>query len=208
MITDSSISIVHLNVSGREYKIKKSILSKIPYFFNMLETCNDNEIIFVDRSNIVFDHVVSFIIDEKHPYPIEYNYELDFYDIKYDAEKLYDPHKSLLEKYNAINNKLMSIANSSYNIHEKIVINGRDLRIHECKIKDCESKQLRSSKLCSKHNDDGQCIGNGHRVNRCPNLCNESFCKDHINKFNTCNKRGCGNIRINMEGSNYCFLHS
>lgn len=50
----------------------------------MLETCNDNEIIFVDRFNMVFDHVIS-LMKGIH---FLYNYELDFYDIKYDIKKL------------------------------------------------------------------------------------------------------------------------
>ena len=29
---------------------------------------------------VSFDHVILFIIDEKYPYPIEYSYELNFYD--------------------------------------------------------------------------------------------------------------------------------
>lgn len=199
------MQILHLNVSGREYNIKKSILIKIPYFNNMLETCNDNEIIFVDRSNIVFDHVISFIIDEKHPYPVEYSYELDFYDVKYDITKLYDQNKLLLEKYNDLDKRLIKVQNSSYNSHEKIINNGR--LIQKCEVKGCESEPLKSSFLCQKHNDDNQCILNCRADNRCKDLCdnNLSFCNNHTNKFTLCNKRGCDNIKI--AGSYFCFLH-
>ena len=198
----SNTPILCLNVSGREYKIRESILNKIPYFHNMLETCNDNEIIFVDRSNVVFDQVISFVIDEKHPFPIEYSYELDFYDIKYDIKKLYDPYKSLLEKYDELNKKVISntiiLENGIHSTYDKINKNGRRLVIPGCVIKNCKSKQLETSMFCDYHNNDNRCIAHCGRENRCTKLCenNESFCNDHINKYNNCNKEDVLTVRL------------
>ena len=42
----NKVEILHLNISGREYKIKKSIINKIPYFYNMLEICDHNRLYF------------------------------------------------------------------------------------------------------------------------------------------------------------------
>ena len=58
--------------------------------------------IFVDRSRFIFDHVLAFVIDNLHPYPVQYFYELDYYGINYNINKLYDPDKLIIYFYKEI----------------------------------------------------------------------------------------------------------
>lgn len=63
--------LIKLNVSGKRYEITKTILLKIPYFVNLLNDCDDdNKEIFVERSSMLFDHVLAYVIDNKHPFPL------------------------------------------------------------------------------------------------------------------------------------------
>lgn len=50
--------------------------------------------IFIQRSPMLFKHVLAYIIDDMYPYPVEYYSELDFYGINYDKDKLF--HKMLI----------------------------------------------------------------------------------------------------------------
>lgn len=82
--------IIKINVSGKRYEITKTTLDKIPYFVNLLKDCGEeNKEIFVERSAMIFDHVLAYIIDDKHPFPLEYCYELYFYGINYNKSDVY-----------------------------------------------------------------------------------------------------------------------
>ena len=50
------------------------------------------------RSSHTFKQVLSYLNDNLHPYPKNLAYELDFYDIEYDINKLYDAD-DFLNKY-------------------------------------------------------------------------------------------------------------
>jgi len=105
---DISNHVHEINVSGKIYHIKHSILKKIPYFHEYInEFINNNETkCFVQRSSHIFDHVLSLVIDHLHPYPSEYFYELDFYGITYQRliykvnvlGKIYHLKREILEK--------------------------------------------------------------------------------------------------------------
>jgi hypothetical protein len=72
-----------LDVTGKYYHISNKILNKIPYLSKYINTEYDGKTIFVERSNIIFDHVLAYVIDERYPFPKEYYYELDFYGVNY-----------------------------------------------------------------------------------------------------------------------------
>lgn len=82
--------IYKINVSGKVYNIKHKILIKIPYFNEYINEFNNNDklICFIERSSMIFDHVLACVIDPLHPYPSKYFYELDFYGLKYE-KKIY-----------------------------------------------------------------------------------------------------------------------
>lgn len=104
-----------LNVSGTNFEVSDNILLKIPYFRDMFDACtNNNAVVFVARSPNIFKHVIGLIIDPLYPFPKKYAFELDFYGIDYNKEKLYDVNQDVAEKIS----KLHHIVND---INEDIV---------------------------------------------------------------------------------------
>jgi hypothetical protein len=81
-----------LNVSGRIFETKYETLIKVPYFKHMFEGCESvpTEVIFINRSSNIFEHVLGLVIDPLYPYPKKYAFELDFYGVDYSKMKLYD----------------------------------------------------------------------------------------------------------------------
>lgn len=67
----------------------------------------------IDASPKNFRHVLDYLRNPNYPFPKKLAYELDYYLIDYDINKLYDPNLRLLES----NKKLME-ANS--NLHTMI----------------------------------------------------------------------------------------
>jgi len=111
---------IKLNVGGIEFSLPKDILIKIPYFNNV----NLTEEIFIPRSALGFNHVISFVLDDEYCFPVEYKKELDFYKVNYDASKLYDPYKRFIEFNNGgllkVNKDLNVINNNILVINDKI----------------------------------------------------------------------------------------
>jgi hypothetical protein len=115
-------NIYKINVSGKIYHIKYDILSKIPYFHEFLklyeETC------FVDRSSMIFDHVLAREIDPFYPYPSKYFYELDFYGLPYEKKiykvnvlgKIYHLKREILMKIPYFVDIISKMNNSSVEI--------------------------------------------------------------------------------------------
>lgn len=95
--------------------------------------------------------------------------------MKYDITKLYDQNKLLLKKYNDLDERLIKVQNSSYNLHEKIFNNDRLLHIQKCELKGCKFGVLKSLLLCQQHNDDNRCILNCRADNRCKELCDNNL---------------------------------
>lgn len=114
--------IYKINVSGKIYEIKYKILSKIPYFTEFINS--DELICFVDRSSMIFDHVLAYVIDSLHPYPPKYFYELDFYGLIYEKDiykvnmlgKIYHLKKEILMKIPYFVKRIKDINNSSVEI--------------------------------------------------------------------------------------------
>jgi len=97
---------------------------RIPYFVNIINEINNSSIeIFVDRSPLLFDQVLAYIMDIFSP--IECYSELDYYGIIYEKNKLvksdiYIIKDILQEKTLDIKDKLSSIENEIANISAKL----------------------------------------------------------------------------------------
>ena len=115
-----------INVSGKIYEIKHKILKKIPYFLEYINEIinNDESKCFVERSSMIFDHVLAYVIDPLHPYPSKYFYELDFYGLIYTKNiykvnvlgKIYHLKYEILMKIPYFVAIINSISNSSVEI--------------------------------------------------------------------------------------------
>uniref|UniRef100_A0A6C0C724 Potassium channel tetramerisation-type BTB domain-containing protein n=1 Tax=viral metagenome TaxID=1070528 RepID=A0A6C0C724_9ZZZZ len=87
--------LITLNISGKIFKVPYDIIRKAQLFDNMLNDCEIINEVVIDRSAKLFKHVLSYLIDDKYPYPRKYYSELDYYLVPYDIDLLYDPHKKM-----------------------------------------------------------------------------------------------------------------
>src|SRR3982751_2780936 len=109
IILDLKMEIIVLDVGGQIFKTYRNTLIRIPYFRNMIECCEDLNEIFVDRSSHIFDHVLAYVIDPKYPFPTKYGYELDFYGISYDSDKLYSSDRLMLQEISKLSESMIKL---------------------------------------------------------------------------------------------------
>ena len=106
-----------INIGGRIFILPTEILNQIPHF-----TDRPN---FIARSPILFEHVISFLLDPTYLFPIEYAYELDYYGIRYDKDKLYRQNITLFcgldKKINTVNDNIVQINKNNLQRHKKII---------------------------------------------------------------------------------------
>jgi hypothetical protein len=222
---------ITLNLSGQIFQVPPTTLYKIPYFKNMLETCDspsgnqngDNtQTIFVERSSHIFKHVLAFTIDPLYPYPKKYAFELDFYDITYNKHKLYDKHQVLMDNISTIENRLDNLAfnfgtlqNEVDTIREQVdniankygkVSNNISTMKHiiDARIcKNCEEMCEYKSLYCRDHK---RCRRDYEDHEGCSNDpdkdCN--YCEDHKWDNLYCDFGGCDNY---SDGGLYCNEH-
>lgn len=103
-----------INVGGKLFLIPIEILNEIPYFKNV----DTNT--FIPRSSIIFEHVLSFILDGKYQYPKRFVYELDFYGIKYDSSQLYDPEIKINNGFKVVNENIITTNKNVINHNKKL----------------------------------------------------------------------------------------
>ena len=84
---------VILNVGGIIFETTRQTLSGSAYFHSLLSnwTPSGTGPYFIDRSYILFEHVLCLLRDPSYDYPSEYNSELDFYGINYEPIALPPP---------------------------------------------------------------------------------------------------------------------
>src|SRR5216117_105115 len=73
---------IKLNVGGVHFETTKTTLSQSEYFNNLFDTkWNDHKLeeIFIDRSGVLFEHVLALLINPEYEYPSEHISELRFY---------------------------------------------------------------------------------------------------------------------------------
>lgn len=188
---------IKINVSGRVFELNNETLLKIPYIFNMINDCkrNDttNDPVFIPRSPKVFEEVLSFVIDEHHPYPIEYYYELDFYDVQYNKSKLYDKNTNA----NEIKTSLVFIENGVRN-----VLNYGKKETPLCMSSYCKNNNFLSRDICDLCTEKRYCIySNCHK----PPMINKNYCGRHLDEGIYCNEKYCRYER--SRNSKYCMMH-
>ena len=103
--------LIKVNIGGTIFETTVNTLKKINYFKYILEDTNyDNtQVIFVDRSAHIFKHILALAIDETYSYPLKYKNELDFYDMTYDINNLYNPLHELKEKINILETQMNTL---------------------------------------------------------------------------------------------------
>jgi hypothetical protein len=174
--------IVTLDVSGQIFKTHMDNLLKIPYFASMFDVHQyDGEVIFVDRSPRIFEHVLAYVRDDKHPYPKKYEYELDFYGITYDSTSLYDGNMVVKQTVDDLQTKL----NKLYEVQPK------------CWVEKCKEPRRHRSLYCNAHLRCAYDGCNAHKVG-----CN--YCNEHKMMGTLCYIGGCIFTR---ECGLVCYLH-
>jgi hypothetical protein len=169
--------------------------------FNDFADLSDNitKIIPINRSSMLFDHVLAYIIDDTYPYPIQYFTELDYYLIQYDKSKLYDPYKDISLELNKVKELCNRIEN----------INMNNVADKKCLYR-CDNNKTHDYKYCpfSSNNFIASCIFivNGKL---CDNTLNNhktrKYCDEHLKIGPLCNLKYCDNIRV--KDTDYCYMH-
>ena len=100
---------IKINVGGRIFETTLQTLQKSKMLSTYYSNWNDkNNIMFIDRSGEILEHVLSYMRDSRYKFPKKYEYELDYYDVEY--EELYDENQEIiahLVAYDLIKNILI-----------------------------------------------------------------------------------------------------
>jgi hypothetical protein len=184
---------VKFNVGGRPFETTWATLKRIPTLYHMMTDCQDHSEMFIDRSPMLFEQVFAFVVDAKHPFPLRYSYELDWYDVVYDKSLLYDDEAVMktMDKNNFMSFAILqnaTISTACINRWEKcrkILCGAKLSNIHKPICKNCDTLCIEPTctALIRRHN----------------------YCLNHQMTNDLCNKRSCyNNAVINMR---YCGLH-
>lgn len=91
---------IKINVCGRIFEIHIDTIMKSGLLKQMID---NQDILYINRSPKLFEHVLAFLIDPTYLYPYKYSNELDYYLIEYNH--LEDTNEEdILNKVNAIYN--------------------------------------------------------------------------------------------------------
>jgi len=211
--------IYEVKLISKTYEIDKTILMKIPIIKMMLDDFPDNKskILTINRSSLLFDHVIAYIIDDTYPYPLKYFTELDYYDIIYDKSKLYDPHKYTYDKLELLSKNIteinnlvvkiynldINIENINQNIHRYVILN------QQCHHLSCKAV-TGSNLFCTEHRKlfVNKCAYKDPEDNKlCGNIVDEKskYCINHSQYGVLCNSKNCRNFRF--KNTKTCFIH-
>lgn len=100
---------IKLNVSGRIFETTYGTCCKSKYLKQFILNWKHDDVIFLDNSPIVFKHVLSYMQNTNYPFPEEYEYELDYFEISYKKiEKESEPESNpLVDKLTENHNEIM-----------------------------------------------------------------------------------------------------
>lgn len=178
-------------MGGKRYEIEDNILLKIPYFKAIIQINNnkDNSIpIYVNRSAISFDHVLSYTMDANYPFPLEFMKELTYYEIKFDQDKLYNKNKEVLEYLHYISN----FVQNEQHTHASI----------SCRVYNCKNQADVGKLYCDDHKRINKCIVTDY----CTNGIKGNYCSYHLTLATRCDYKNCCCLKIT--GQTYCYKHN
>lgn len=165
--------IIILDVCGTIIKTQKDILLKSGYFTMIFEnkSYDPTEVFFIDFSPNIFHHVLSFMRNPLHPFPIKYSYALDFFDVNYKLCELFNPKTEMCSNcnnyFNIFSLKKKSLCNNCI-----------------CNYKDCTNRiSYSDSHYCSRHECTVTHCKNYVFSNKCI-LCEDHKCSYSITCFN------------------------
>jgi hypothetical protein len=90
MSSSSVYNTIKVNVGGKIFETYNETLMKSSYFKSLFTDTEVKEMIFVDYDPDVFNHVLSYLRDPKYLFDIKYVHALDFFDVQYDINNLYN----------------------------------------------------------------------------------------------------------------------
>lgn len=172
------MDVLKCNVSGKLFEITKHDALKCELFRNLLNDCNDNnEVIPIYRSPMLFEHVYAFLIDENYPYPRKYYRELDYYGVPYQKHKL---HNRTKRQADILEGKIDAVCTKVDNSLSQIEIIDSKIEIIDSK-SDKTIKRLRKIGPGMNKTSDGN-SGICQRHNCADKLKINSYCPYHMDK--------------------------
>ena len=104
---------ITLDVGGILFKTTKDTLLFSDYFRSLFSRWKINDVIFIDRSGVLFEHVLCLLRNPEYPYPKEHTSELDFYGIKHNISKSPNEYQQkvdiLWNEFRSNNNKCLTL---------------------------------------------------------------------------------------------------
>lgn len=164
---------VTLNISGHIFKIPVETLMPSKYISDLIVAGSE---IVINRSAKLFEHVYAYLIDLKYKYPKKYSDELDYYQIEYDIDKLFDPYepiRQMEERISLLERRQHLLAHSLervvYNSEMADIIHGRK----KCERRGCMRQT--EFRVCQEHV--GKCAYYDDYSDEC--------CHNDIDRMNT-----------------------
>ena len=123
---------IKLNVGGTLYETTKSTLNLSSFFEKALsDTWKKGEVLFIDRSPKIFEHVLCLMRDANYEYPKKYLSELDFYGVKINPINLKYCSNDVVKRLDIIEDKLRVIDADTLHISTEVRIT-REFATHQC----------------------------------------------------------------------------
>jgi len=147
---------ITLNVSGKIFKVSCDVICKSQLFNSILTDCIiDNETV-INRSPKLFEHVYSYLLDDKYPYPKKYYSELDYYLVPYNMDELFDSNKLWIIEIEKMKNEISelkkNLAATFCTIDDKIVTICDNTNIErKCSFPNCDRVCSFDSQTCNFH---------------------------------------------------------
>ena len=98
----STKNLIKLSLCGVNFVCSKETLSRSEYFKNIFDEYKDvdftKEELYLERSPVIFKHILSLLINEKYPFPDKYKDELKYFLMAPEEEKVKDKPKLNVEK--------------------------------------------------------------------------------------------------------------
>lgn len=88
---------IKLNVGGTHFETTIETADKSSRLRTIIEGTLVGEVPFIDRSAVLFEHVLCLLRDPNYPFPWEFTSELDYYEIEYDRKQMSTKHREMKE---------------------------------------------------------------------------------------------------------------